>query len=394
MSSGRNEIRSDFLMTLLRPVYLDHNATTPCDEVVVQAMIPFFSGSFGNAASRSHVFGLEADDAVELAREQTARLLGTEPSRITFTSGATEALNLSIKGLVRPGIPAHFISFATEHRAVLDTLEAVKEIGADVTILPVTKDGWPEVDRLEEGLCKPTAAVIMMYANNETGMINPVAEVGRICGKHGVSFICDATPAVGKIPVDMETDGIDLLACSGHKVYGPKGVGVLARSRKSSLQLRPLLHGGGHERGMRSGTLNVPAIVGIGKALDIARGLMPEESSRISRLRDILLEGILDMPGTRLNGRQEHLLPHVANIAFQGDGGPELLKRISPYVAASSGSACRSLVTKPSHVLQAMGLETRAALGSIRFSLGRLTTDDDVRFALEHIGRIWCGRGA
>jgi cysteine desulfurase len=366
------------------PIYLDYNATTPCDPAVVEEMLPYFTTHFGNAASRSHAYGWMAEEAVDQARERVAALIGAEPSEIIFTSGATESVNLAMQGVAEAyaGKGDHIISCATEHKAVLDVCDRLERQGCRVTRLPVDAMGHVDLGALEEAIDDRTILVALMYANNETGLLSPVRGISAIARKHGVPFFCDATQAVGKVPVDVEADGIDLMAFTAHKLYGPKGVGALyVRRRNPRMRLVPLLYGGGHERGLRSGTLNVPGIVGLGKACAICGDAMDAESGRLKGLRDGLITPLLRIPGVRLNGDPGAMLPQVANLSFAIPGGDGLMRIISRELAVSSGSACTSATLSPSHVLKAMGLSDADALASVRFSLGRFTTEEEVQRA-------------
>lgn len=327
-----------------------------------------------------------------------ATLIGAEPSEVIFTSGATEAVNLALQGIAeayaRKG--DHIVTCATEHKAVLDVCERLERQGRSVTRIAVDAEGRPDLAALEAAIGERTILVALMYANNETGMCMPVREVSAIARRHGVPFFCDATQAVGKVTVDVQADGIDAMAFSGHKLYGPKGVGALYVRRKSPrVTLTPMLYGGGHERGLRSGTLNVPGIVGLGKACERCQAWMGDEAGRLRRLRDAFIEPLLQMPDIRLNGALESLLPHVANLSFTMPGGDAILRRLSRELAVSSGSACSSATLAPSHVLTAMGLSDTHALGSVRFSLGRFTTDEDVdratRVVMDAVDRIAYG---
>jgi len=366
------------------PIYLDYNATTPCDPAVVEEMLPYFTTHFGNAASRSHAYGWMAEEAVDQARERVAALIGAKPSEIIFTSGATESVNLAMQGVAEAysGKGDHIISCATEHKAVLDVCDRLERKGCRVTRLPVDAMGHVDLGALEEAIDERTILVVLMYANNETGLLSPVRGISAIARKHGVPFFCDATQAVGKVPVDVEADGIDLMAFTAHKLYGPKGVGALyVRRRNPRMRLVPLLYGGGHERGLRSGTLNVPGIVGLGKACAICGDAMDAESARLKGLRDGLITPLLRIPGVRLNGDPGAMLPQVANLSFAMPGGDGLMRIISRELAVSSGSACTSATLSPSHVLKAMGLSDADALASVRFSLGRFTTEEEVQRA-------------
>ncbi len=370
------------------PVYLDYNATTPCDPRVAEAILPYFTSHFGNAASRTHVYGWQASEAVEYAREQVAKLIGSEPKELVFTSGATEAVNLAIKGVFDSYAfkGNHIITCVTEHKAVLDTCAHIEKMGAEITYLPVSNQGLIDIDELEAAIRPTTILVAIMYANNETGTIQPVREISSVAKKHGVVFFSDATQAVGKIPVDILGDGIDLLACSAHKLYGPKGVGALYVRRKNPrVKLSAQIDGGGHERGMRSGTLNVPGIVGFGKACEIALNGMAEETARVSKLRDKLENALLKVEEAYLNGDKEHRLPHVTNISFKYVEGEGLMMGFNKNIAVSSGSACTSASLEPSYVLKALGLGDDLAHSSLRFGLGRFTTEDQIDYTIEQV---------
>ncbi len=367
-----------------KPVYLDHHATTPVDSRVLDAMLPYFKEKFGNAASRSHRFGWEAEKAVDMARQRVAELAGASAREIVFTSGATESNNLAIKGIARG--PAHMITMATEHQAVLDPVKRMEREGWRVTILPPECDGRLDLDRLRAAMSAETALVSVMYANNETGVLQPVREIGGICHERGVLFHCDAAQAFGKIPVDVEEEHIDLMSLSAHKMYGPKGVGALyVRRRGPRVALIPQIDGGGHEAGMRSGTLNVPGIVGFGEACAISAKEMAGEAGRIAELRDRLrtrLESELDE--IRINGSMEHRLPGNLNVTFAHVDANALLMSL-PDVAFSTGSACSSASAEPSHVLRAIGLDDRAARSSVRFGLGRFNTAEEVDYAAARV---------
>jgi cysteine desulfurase len=372
------------------PVYLDHNSTTPCDPRVVEAMLPYFTTIFGNAASRSHAFGWEAEEAVELAREQVAHLIGAGPKEIVFTSGATEGDNLAIKGVFEmyAGKGNHVITVATEHKAVLDTCHHLEKLGAEVTWLPVDEDGLISLAGLEAAIRPTTVLISVMYANNEIGVIQPVREISAIARTRGVIFFTDATQAVGKIPVDVNKDGIDLMAFSAHKLYGPKGTGALYVRRKNPrVRLTAQMDGGGHERGMRSGTLNVPGIVGFGKACALCEQEMEAEAGRTAALRDRLEQGLLALKGAKVNGSRLYRLPQVTNISFQDADGEALLAGLGKNVALSSGSACTSASMEPSYVLKALGLDDELAHSSLRMGLGRFTTEEEVDYAIGQIER-------
>ncbi len=373
------------------PIYLDYNATTPCDPRVVDAMLPFFNTHFGNAASKSHAFGWYAEEAVQFAREQVGSLIGADPQEIIFTSGATESVNLAIRGYAEANATKgrHIITVATEHKAVLDVCEYLATQGYDVSVLPVDSHGMISVEQLESALRRDTLLVAAMYANNETGVVFPVREIGALLKSRGIAFFTDATQAVGKIPVDVQADGIDMMAFSAHKLYGPKGVGCLyVRKKNPKVELSPLQYGGGHERKMRSGTLNVPGIVGMGKAAEICSQLMAAESQRLSALRNRLEEMLLQYPFVKSNVEVENRLNHVANLRFECRDGDQLLKKVSKHIALSSGSACSSVSVSPSHVLTAMGLSEEDALRSIRFSMGRFTTSDELNETLRYFSEV------
>lgn len=373
----------------MKKVYLDNNATTPCDPRVVDAMVPYFYEHHGNAASRSHPFGWEAEAAVDIARQQIADLISADEKEIIFTSGATEADNLAIKGVFemysRKG--NHIITATTEHKAVLDTCKRLEKQGAEVTYLEVGHDGLIDLKALEAAIRPSTILVSIMWANNETGVIQPIKAIGEICGKHGILFMSDATQAVGKIPVNPRENGVHLLAFSAHKMYGPKGIGALYVSRKDPrVKVTAQMDGGGHERGMRSGTLNVPGIVGFGKAAAIAKAEMAEEAIRLSALRDKLEEGFKQrLEEVYVNGNVDHRMPHVCNISFKHVEGEGLMMTFNQNIALSSGSACTSASLEPSYVLVALGLGDDLAHSSLRFSLGRFTTEEDIDYALEAV---------
>ena len=373
------------------PVYLDYNSTTPCDPRVVQAMLPYFTEKFGNAASRSHALGWEAEEAVELAREQVARLIGAEPKEIVFTSGATEGDNLAIKGVVEMYAAKgnHVITVVTEHKAVLDTCHHLEKSGGEVTWLPVDEDGLISLADLEAAIRPTTVLIAVMYANNEIGAIQPIREISAIARRHGIVFFTDATQAVGKIPVDVNTDGIGLMAFSAHKLYGPKGIGALYVRRKGPrVRLTAQMDGGGHERGMRSGTLNVPAIVGFGMACALCTEEMEADGQRVGPLRDLLEQRLLALEGAKVNGSRQHRLPQVTNISFPGVDGDALLAGLGKNVALSSGSACTSASMEPSYVLKALGLDDDLAHSSLRLGLGRYTTAEEVEYAMGQITKM------
>jgi cysteine desulfurase len=370
------------------PIYLDNNATTPMDPRVLEAMTPYFLEHFGNAASRNHPFGWEAEEAVDYAREQVAKLIGADPKEIIFTSGATEGDNLAIKGVYEMYASKgnHIITATTEHKAVLDTCKHIEKLGGEVTYLQVKPDGLIDLKELEAAIKPTTILIAIMYANNEIGTIQPIKEISAIARKNGVLLFTDATQAVGKIPVDVNKDGIDLMAFSAHKMYGPKGVGALYVRRKNPrVKVTAQMDGGGHERGMRSGTLNVPGIVGFGKACEICMQDMEEDTKRISKLRDHLETELLKLEEAYVNGSREHRLPHVANISFKHVEGEGLLMGFNKNIALSSGSACTSASLEPSYVLKALGLGDDLAHSSLRFGLGRFTTDEQIDYTIKAI---------
>ena len=367
------------------PIYLDNNATTPMDPRVLDAMVPYFTQKFGNAASRNHAFGWVAEEAVDYAREQVAKIIGASEKEIIFTSGATEADNLAIKGVFEmyQDKGNHIITAVTEHKAVLDTCKHIEKLGGKVTYLPVKEDGMIDLNELEAAMTKETILVSIMYGNNEIGVIQPIKEIAAIAHKYGALFMTDATQAVGKIPVDVNADGIDLLAFSAHKIYGPKGVGALYVRRKGPrVKVTAQMDGGGHERGMRSGTLNVPGIVGFGKACELCMQEMESEAKRLSALRDKMQKSLLVLEESYVNGNVEHRLPHVANISFKYVEGEGLMMAMKD-LAVSSGSACTSASLEPSYVLKSLGLSDDLAHSSIRFGLGRFTTEEEVDYAIE-----------
>jgi len=370
------------------PIYLDNNATTPCDPRVVEAMLPYFTETFGNAASRNHPFGWAAEEAVDFAREQVARLIGADPKEIIFTSGATESDNLALKGVFEMYAAKgnHIITTATEHKAVLDTCRHLEKQGARVTYLGVNSEGLIDLKELEAAITPATIMVAIIYANNEIGVINPMRDISAITRRHGVLLMTDATQAVGKIPVDVNKDGIDLMAFSAHKMYGPKGVGALYVRRKSPrVKVTAQLDGGGHERGMRSGTLNVPGIVGFGKACEICQQEMEEDGKRLQILRDKLEKALLQLEESYLNGAPNQRLPHVSNISFKYVEGEGLLMGFNKSIALSSGSACTSASLEPSYVLKALGLGDDLAHSSLRFGLGRFTTEEQIDYTIQAV---------
>ena len=370
------------------PIYLDNNATTPMDPRVLEAMTPYFLEHFGNAASRNHPFGWEAEEAVDYAREQVAKLIGADPKEIIFTSGATEGDNLAIKGVYEmyAGKGNHIITATTEHKAVLDTCKHIEKSGGEVTYLQVKADGLIDLKELEAAIRPTTILVAIMYANNEIGTIQPIREISAIAKKHGVLLFTDAVQAVGKIPVDVNKDGIDLMAFTAHKMYGPKGVGALYVRRKNPrVKVTAQMDGGGHERGMRSGTLNVPGIVGFGKACEICMLDMEADTKRISKLRDKLETELMKLEEAYINGSTEHRLPHVTNISFKHVEGEGLLMGFNKNIALSSGSACTSASLEPSYVLKALGLGDDLAHSSLRFGLGRFTDEEQIDYTIRAI---------
>jgi cysteine desulfurase len=373
-----------------RRIYLDNSATTPTDPRVVEAMLPYFFEKHGNSASRNHPYGWEAEDGVDYGREEIAKLLDVDAKEIIFTSGATEGNNLAIKGVfemyARRG--DHIITLETEHKAVLDACKRVEKMGGDVTYLKVQRNGLVDLAELEAAIKPTTILISIMFANNEIGVIQPMKEIGEMCKKHGVLFMSDATQAIGKVPVDPKELGIHLLTFTAHKMYGPKGIGALYVNRKNPrVKVTAQIDGGGHERGMRSGTLNVPGIVGFGKAAEIARLEMEEESKRLAVLRDRLQAGLMQMEETYVNGSEEHRLPHITNISFKHVEGEGLMMTFNQEIAVSSGSACTSASLEPSYVLKALGLGDDLAHSSLRMSLGRFTTEEEVDYAIESISK-------
>ncbi|MCB0715973.1 MAG: IscS subfamily cysteine desulfurase [Chitinophagaceae bacterium] len=370
------------------PIYLDHNATTPCDPRVVEAMLPYFTNTYGNAASRNHPFGWQAEGAVDDAREQVAKLVGASAKEIIFTSGATEADNLALKGVFEMYASKgnHIITCNIEHKAVLDTCKHIEKEGGEVTYLKVKNNGLIDLQELEAAIKPTTILIAIMYANNEIGTIMPMKEISAIAKKHGILVFSDATQAIGKIPVDVNKDGIDLMAFTAHKMYGPKGVGALYVRRKNPrVKVTAQIDGGGHERGMRSGTLNVPGIVGFGKACELCMNEMEADAERISKLRDKLQNALLQIEESYLNGDKEHKLPHVTNISFKHVEGEGLLMGFNKEIALSSGSACTSASLEPSYVLKALGLGDDLAHSSLRFGLGRFTTEEQIDYTIEQV---------
>jgi cysteine desulfurase len=370
------------------PVYLDNNATTPMDPRVLETMIPYFTEHFGNAASRNHPFGWQAEEAVDYAREQVAKLIGADPKEIIFTSGATEGDNLGIKGVYEMYASKgnHIITCTTEHKAVLDTCKHIEKLGGEVTYLEVDKEGLVNLAELEAAIRPTTILIAIMYANNEIGVIQPVREISALARKHGVLFFTDAVQAVGKIPVNVLEDGIDIMAFTAHKMYGPKGIGALYVRRKNPrVKVTAQMDGGGHERGMRSGTLNVPGIVGFGKACELALEEMQQDAERLSKLRDKLETALLQIEETYVNGSRQHRLPHVSNVSFKYVEGEGLLMGFNKHIALSSGSACTSASLEPSYVLKALGLGDDLAHSSLRFGLGRFTTEEQIDYTIKSV---------
>ncbi|MBR8342740.1 IscS subfamily cysteine desulfurase [Burkholderia ambifaria] len=362
-----------------RPIYMDYSATTPVDPRVVDKMVPFLHEQFGNPASRSHSYGWDAEQGVEEARAHVAALLGADPREIVWTSGATEGNNLAIKGAAHfyQGKGKHLVTVKTEHKAVLDTFRELERQRFDVTYLDVREDGLLDLDTVQQALRADTILVSVMLANNETGVIQPIAEIGAMCRARGIVFHCDAVQAAGKIPVDVNTLNVDLLTVTAHKVYGPKGIGALYVRRKPRVRIEAQMHGGGHERGMRSGTLPTHQIVGMGEAFRLAKEEMAEESRRVGALRDRLLAGLSTLDEVYVNGDLARRIPHNLNVSFNFVEGESLIMGIKG-VAVSSGSACTSASLEPSYVLRALGRSDELAHSSIRFTLGRFTTEAEV----------------
>lgn len=373
------------------PVYLDNNATTPVDPRVLEMMLPFFTMHFGNAASNSHAYGWEAAEAVKYAREQVAALINSEPEEIIFTSGATESDNLALKGVYEMYTSKgnHIITVKTEHKAVLDSCKHLEKKGAEITYLNVKKDGLIDLEELKNSIKSTTILIAVMHANNETGVIQPVQQISRIAKKNSILFFSDAAQAVGKIPVDVIKDGIDLMSFSAHKIYGPKGIGALYVRRKNPrVRLSSQMDGGGHERGIRSGTLNVPAIVGFGKACELCRIQMQNDAEKTGKQRNKLEKELAKIKDVCINGNIQHRLPNVSNLSFKNINSSELMAKFSKKIAVSSGSACTSASQSPSFVLKAMGLSDEMALSSLRFSLGRFTTDEEIDFTINQLANL------
>jgi len=378
-------------MAVKLPIYMDNHATTPMDPRVLAAMLPYFTEKFGNAASRNHSFGWAGEEAVENARQQVASLIGATAKEIIFTSGATESDNLMIKGVAEMYREKgnHIITQAIEHKAVLDTCKNLEKHGFEVTYLPVGKDGRVDPEEVRKAIRPATILIAIMYANNEIGAVNPMQEIGKIAKEHGIIFASDGVQAAGKIPVDVQKDNIDLLAISAHKFYGPKGVGALyVRRRNPRVQLSAIIDGGGHERGMRSGTLNVPGIVGLGKAAELCQQEMAKESQKMLALRERLRKGLeAKLDEVFINGSMEHRLPNNLNMSFAYVEGESLLMGIND-VAVSSGSACTSATLEPSYVLKALGVGEDLAHTSIRFGLGRFTTEEEVDYVIDKMVQV------
>jgi cysteine desulfurase len=373
------------------PLFLDNNSTTSVDERVLENMLPLFSKYYGKAARHSHLFGWQAEEAVKIAREQVANLINAEPNEIIFTSGATEADNLALKGIYEMygSKGNHIITVKTEHKAVLDSCKHLEKMGAEVTYLDVNSEGLIDLEELEKIIRPQTILISVMYGNNETGVIQPVKEIGRIAKEKGIPFFCDATQAVGKIPVDVISDEIDLMAFSAHKIYGPKGIGALYVRRKNPrIRITAQMDGGGHEKEMRSGTLNVPGIVGFGKACELCKSEMKKDAAKTAALRDKLENALLQLNKTSVNGSRIHRLPNTTNISFGDFESTILLKKLSNQVALSSGSACTSASHSPSYVLKALGLSDDLALSSLRFGLGRFNTEEEIDFVIEQFQRL------
>lgn len=375
-------------MSISEGVYLDNNATTPVDPRVLEAMLPYFKDKFGNAASIHHQFGWHASDAVQNARAEIAESINADPKEIIFTSGATESDNIAIKGIAElySEKGKHIVTSRTEHKAVLDTCQWLESKGYEITYVPVDEYGLVDLEILEKTIRDDTILVSIMTANNETGTIAPVEKIGEICGAKDVFFHSDATQGLGKIPIDVEKMQVDLLSISAHKIYGPKGIGALYLRRKGKrVRCAPIIHGGGHERGMRSGTLNVPGIVGFAKAASIAKNEMKTESGRLQKLRDKLHNELADkLESVTLNGHPKNRLPNTVNLSFAWVEGEGLMLGM-PKIAVSSGSACTSASLEPSHVLRAMGIMDVLAHNSIRFSLGRFNTEEEIDYTIQQV---------
>ena len=370
------------------PVYLDNNATTKVDPRVLETMMPYFTEHYGNAASRSHSFGWEAEEAVDYAREQVAQLIGAEPKEIIFTSGATESDNLALKGVFETYSSKgnHIITVATEHKAVLDSCKHIEKLGGEITYLNVDKEGLINLDELRKSIKPNTLLVAVMYANNEIGVIQPIKEISAIAKRNGILVFTDATQSAGKVPIDVNKDGIDLMALSAHKMYGPKGVGALYVRRKNPrVKIIAQIDGGGHERGMRSGTLNVPGIVGFGKACELCRIEMKKETEQIKELRDRLESELLKLGDVYVNGSSDIRLHNISNLSFKYVESEALMLGFNKNIAVSSGSACTSATLEPSYVLKALGVENDLAKAAIRFGLSRFTTDEEIEYTIQQV---------
>lgn len=380
-------VSTDTKGKLNRPIYLDYQATTPCDPRVVEVMLPYFTEKFGNPHSRNHVYGWEAEEAVEKAREQVAALIGADAKEVIFTSGATESNNLAIKGVAHfyKGKKNHIITVVTEHKCVLDTCRHLEQEGFEVTYLPVQKSGLVDLEELAAAITDKTVLVSVMAVNNEIGVIQPLKEIGELCRSRGVFFHTDAAQAAGKIPLDVNAMKIDLMSISGHKLYGPKGIGVLYVRRKPRVRLQALINGGGQERGMRSGTLPTPLCVGLGEACAIAQKEMGKENERLKGLQERLLKGLQErLPEIFVNGDLDNRIPGNLNISFAFVEGEGLMMGIKD-LSVSSGSACTSASLEPSYVLRALGLEDELAHTSLRLGIGRFTTEQEIDYAIDHI---------
>ncbi len=395
--NSRRPAETEYLMnTLSSIIYLDNNATTPVDPRVLAAMMPYFTTSFANASS-THQFGADAYQAVKDARAQVAELIGADTNEIIFTSGATESINLALKGVAEQyqSKGTHIVTVATEHSAVLDTCQFLATKGFDITYLPVEPNGLINVEQFEQALRPDTILACVMYVNNETGVIQPIQTLADVAHKAGALFMTDGTQAVGKIPIVVDALGIDLMPMSAHKMYGPKGIGALyVRQRHHRIKFPALLHGGGHERGMRSGTLNVPGIIGLGEACAIATKEMEHDRTTIGMLRDYAESELLTIPHTTINGATDKRLYNVTNLCFHGADSDAIIMGLSspdsstPLIAVSNGSACTAATIEPSHVLIAMGLDDTAAFNSIRFSLGKFTTKDEMVIVVDAVKRV------
>ena len=374
----------------MKQIYLDNQATTPLDPEVFSAMNPWFTEKFGNASSRNHPYGWEAEEAVEISRESVAAIIGTLPKEIIFTSGATEANNIALQGVAKnyQSQGKHIITLKTEHKAVMDVCQHLSKDGFDITYLPVDKDGILNVNKFEDAIRDDTILASVMHVNNEIGVIQPIKELGAICKNKNVIFHVDAAQSIGKIPLNVDDMGIDLLSISAHKFYGPKGIGGLYIRRKDPrVQLQPIMFGGGHERGIRSGTLPVPNIVGMGRACDLAADVMNEENLKITTLRDALLQGIRDEnPNALVNGSMEYRIAGNLNMSFPGVNNEAIIAAI-PEIAISSGSACTTSTMEPSHVLLALGMSKEEAYSSLRFGIGRFNTEQDIQIAVKSINK-------